>query len=109
ARPAQTTASSPPASRSNSSFLALWPETNPSDVPSTLPAWRSSASSTVAHFAAAVLGWSAATVRPIHSRFHLSAGVHAFAVSRRTGSHIVEIHAARVGAGGWSVTYLWGF
>jgi hypothetical protein len=109
ARPAQTTGSSPPASTSSSSFLALWPETDRSDVPATLPTWRGSASSTVAHFAAAVLGWSAATVRPIHSRFRMAAGVHAFAVSRRAGSHIVEIHAARVGAGGWSVTYLWGF
>jgi len=106
----QTTGSPTPADTSSPGFLALWPETDRSVVPETLPTWRDSASSTVAHFAAAVLGWPSARIRPIRSRFHLVPGVHAFAVSRVVGSHVVEIHAARVGAGrGWSVTYLWGF
>ena len=105
--PAGSLASTNP---SSPEFLALWPETDRSVVPATIPRWRQSAPPTVAHFATAVLDWPHPIVRPARSRFRLDPGVHAFDVSRQIGTHVVEVHAARVGSTrAWSVTYLWGF
>lgn len=90
--------------------FAIWPETDPSVVPPTLPAWRTSAVKTVRHFSRAVLRFPDPVVRKTAGGFRFQPGDRGFDVSRTARSHRIEVRVNRVvDASHWSVDDVWGF